>query len=156
MKKSFPPDDSFNFARRSLNRLIQSEQHHRTIFSQIPTWFLTHSHRAPPAFVCSQCQILSPTVVLIHHPKGLLHMPGILLKVAQLDILPALKPRQGRDGPALSPPDRAGSQLLSPTQCQPLEPALPSTPAEWNCQEKGTAVTQQGRILQKSCTGVTP
>lgn len=83
MKKSFSSDDSFNFARNSLNSPIQiGQQHHRTILSQIPTWFLTHSHRAPPAFFCWQCQILSPTVVFIHHPKQLLHVPGILPKVA--------------------------------------------------------------------------
>lgn len=82
MKKSFPSDDSFNSARSSFNRLMQLEQHHQFILSQIPTWFLTYSHRAPTAFFCWQCQTLSPTVVFIYHPKLLLHMQGILLKVA--------------------------------------------------------------------------
>lgn len=136
MKKSFPSDDSSNFSRSSLNRLIQSEQHHRTILPQVPAWFLTHSHSAPPAFFCWQCQILSLPVLFIHHPKGILHMPGILLKVAQQGILLALKPWQGRDGPALSPPSSAGPQPLPH-----LMPAPRATPPLHICwvkrQEKG-------------------
>lgn len=114
MKKSFSLDDSCNFA-SSLNRLIQLEQHHRTILSQTPTWFLTHSHRAPPAFFCWQCQILSPTVVLIHHPKQLLHMLGILPPVAQRVILPAVNP--GKGGMAL--PCHLQT-VLAPSRSPPL------------------------------------
>lgn len=154
MKKSLPSDDSFNFARSSLIRLIQLKQHHSSVLSQIVTWLLTHSHHAPPVFFCWQCQILSPTVVFIYHPQLLLHTQGILLEVAQQNTLPCTEAlaREGWPCPVTS------SQFWLPAVLLFLVPApLPSISAEWNGKKKGTAITQQRRMLQRSCSErVTP